>query len=449
MIKKYFFLFLFITFGLQAQHTIKATLINPGKETWAILYRVQGFQQNYVGQAILKNGYFTFKLNKSAQPGVYRLKYKLDKNDYLDFIYNNEDIELSFDPKNSGKTVKFIKSDENNMFKRYAESIAVPQSKLDSLQLLYFQPADAKKNAKIRQEYTKYLKDVNAVQQQFETMSKNMLSYHFIKASKRYNASAPYKDPSKYLAAIKTHFFDAIDFNNPHLLNSTLINDRINDFIFYVNVSQDPGTQENLYKKSINTVFSKISNSALKKELTYNLINRFSDKEDKVITEFLLHNYFDKLPVKDQDLAFRKSVLNKMKTSISSKAPNITWQDFSGNHSLYELKGAKYYLVLFWSSTCSHCLKEVPILYDYIKDKKNIKVVAVGLESGPNPWNAEMSKYPNFIHVFGKNKWQNKFAKAYSIHATPTYIVLDAYKNIISKQYGVEDVKKYFDKLKM
>jgi len=138
-----------------------------------------------------------------------------------------------------------------------------------------------------------------------------------------------------------------------------------------------------------------------------------------------------------------------MNINQTTKNAVINWQDFSGNHDLYSLKGYKYYLVLFWSSTCSHCLHEIPILYKYIKDKKAIKVIAVGLESGPNPWNKEMQKYPNFIHVFGANKWQNKFSKAYNIHATPTYIILDADKNIISKPYGEADVKKFFDNLKM
>ncbi|MFK5890157.1 MAG: TlpA disulfide reductase family protein [Flavobacteriaceae bacterium] len=446
MFRKYLFLLIFIGFGLQAQHTVKGTLINPGNQSWVILYRVNGFQQNYVAQVSIKEGRFTFNLDAKAQPGVYRLLYKSNKTDFLDFIYNKEDIELSFNPKDPSNTINFSKSNENNMFKKYANNIAVPQSKVDSLQLLYFQPADVTKNAKIRRDYTKYLKEVNTVQQRYETLSKDMLTYHFIKASKRYNATLPFKDPSHYLASIKAHFFDAIDFNSLQLLNSTLINDRINDYIFYVNVSQNPQTQNNLFKKSINTVFAKINNSTLKKDLTYNLIKRFSNKDNKTITEFLLSNYFDKLPAKDQDLAYKNRVLNEMKTVVNAKAPNITWQDFSGNHSLYELTGAKYYLIVFWSSTCSHCLHEIPILYTYIKDKKDVKVVAVGLESGPNPWNTEMNKYPNFIHVFGKNKWQNKFSKAYNIHATPTYIILDADKNIIDKPYGVEDVKKYFNK---
>jgi len=183
--------------------------------------------------------------------------------------------------------------------------------------------------------------------------------------------------------------------------------------------------------------------------MVYYFLKRFSKKDNKTITQFLLTNYFDNLPKSEQDLAYKKSISEKIKTAVNAKAPDITWQDFSGNHSLYKLTGAKYYLVLFWSSTCSHCLRQVPLLYNFMKDKKGIKVVAVGLENGPNPWNKEMNKYPKFIQVFGKNHWQNKFAKAYNIHATPTYIMLDANKKIIGKPYSLDDLEKYINKLKM
>ncbi len=251
------------------------------------------------------------------------------------------------------------------------------------------------------------------------------------------------------MANIKTHFFDGIDFNNPILIKSTLIIDRVNDYIFYVNVSQDQKMQENLYKTSIDAVFEKINNANLKKSLVYYLLKRFSTDENKAITEFLLTNYFDKLPVADQDSAYKNSIVEKMKIAVNAQAPNIFWKDSGVDKSLYKLNGAKYYLILFWSSTCSHCLHEVPILYDYLKDKKDIKVIAVGLEDGPNPWHTEMEKYPNFIHVFGEGHWLNKFAKEYDVHATPTYIILDSAKTIVSKPYAEADVKAFFNKLKM
>ncbi len=449
MIKKIVAVIFLFSFGLQAQHTITGRLINPTKETWIILYKIEGAEQSFIANATVKDGRFSFKLKKDAKPGVYRLLYKIDRSDYLDFIYNNEDIDLAFNPKDPASTVVFNKSAENKIFENYARNIAIPQSKVDSLQLLYFQTTDKQKDVKIVKAYIAKINAVNNMQNKYENLSSKMLSYNFIRASKRYNAKLPFKNPEKYLIAIKKHFFDYIDFNNKILLKSTLIIDRINDFVFYVNVSQNPKTQNNLYKISIDDVFQKIDNKTLYKNMVYYFLKRFSNKDDKTITMFLLNNYFDKLPSSEQDLVYKKSILEQMKTVVNTKAPDITWQDFSGNHSLYQLKGAKYYLILFWSSTCSHCLRQVPLLYKYIKDKKDIKVVAVGLENGPNPWNAEMRKYPDFIQVFGKNHWQNKFAKAYNIHATPTYIMLDANKTIIAKPYSLDDLEKFINKLKM
>ncbi|MCF6212594.1 MAG: redoxin family protein [Flavobacteriaceae bacterium] len=449
MIKKIAILILLISFGGQAQHSLSGELTQTAKADWLILYKVEGGSQSFVANTTITDKHFSFKLKKEATSGIYRLFFQMDKQKHLDFIYNNEDIVLSFDPNNPLGTVIFQKSKENNLFKKYTENIAVFQSKLDSIQMAYFQTSDAQITTKLRKDYAIKLKVINDIQQQFETMSKTMLTYHFIKASKRYNAALPFKKPEQYLTAIKKHFFDAVDFNNASLLKSTLITDRIVDYIFYVNISADNAMQERLYKNSVAEVFKRVSNKKLRKELTYYLIKRFSAQENKALTLFMFDEYFNKLPKEDQDLGFKEATFSKLKIMLNAKAPNITWQDFSGNHSLYALADAKYYLVLFWSATCSHCLHEVPLLYAYLKDKKDIKVIAVGLESNPNPWNMEISKYPNFIHVYGKNKWQNKFSRAYDIHATPTYIILDAHKRIVAKPYGEADVKKFFDKLKM
>ena len=449
MIKRIAVIALLFSVSLQAQHVLTGRLVKPTNESWVILYKIEGTKQSFIANSNIKNGQFHFIFKKEYKPGIYRLLYRTNGADYLDFIYNNEDIDLAFNPRNPSGTIVFNKSAENKMFENYAKDIAIPQRKLDSLQLNYFQTNNKLQEEKIKKAYVATLAAVNSTQKKYETSSSKMLVYDFIKASRRYNAKTPFKSPEKYLTAVKTHFFDAIDFNNQRLLKSTLIIDRINDYVFYVNVSQNRKTQNNLYKISLDNVFQKIDNQGLYKDLVYYFLKRFSKKDNSVITKFLLNNYFDNLPKSEQNLAYKKSILEKMKVVVNAKAPNITWQDFSGNHSLYQLHDAKYYLILFWSSTCPHCLRQVPLLYKYLKDKKNIKVIAVGLENGPDPWNREMNKYPDFIHVFGKNHWQNKFARAYNIHATPTYIVLDANKTIIAKPYSLEDLKNFINKLKM
>jgi len=103
---------------------------------------------------------------------------------------------------------------------------------------------------------------------------------------------------------------------------------------------------------------------------------------------------------------------------------------------------------VFWSSTCSHCLKEIPLLQSYIKtlETGKVQVVTIGLEDKPNRWQREILKYPEFIHVLGLGKWSFPLVQIYNVTATPTYYVLDKDKIISAKPYDFETLKKFLEK---
>ena len=99
------------------------------------------------------------------------------------------------------------------------------------------------------------------------------------------------------------------------------------------------------------------------------------------------------------------------------------------------MKNATNYVIVFWSSTCGHCLQEMPILYNYLKANTAVKVIAIGLEDDESKvgWQTMITDYKNFSHVYGKNKWKNKFAGDYGVNATPSFFVLDAQKKVLAK----------------
>jgi thiol-disulfide isomerase/thioredoxin len=103
-------------------------------------------------------------------------------------------------------------------------------------------------------------------------------------------------------------------------------------------------------------------------------------------------------------------------------------------------------MVVFWSTTCSHCLVEVPQLYEFIKDNSEVKVFAIALENDELGFNHYSEIFDKWTNILGLDKWQNKIARDYQINATPNYFILDANKKIISKPYALEDVKNYFNK---
>jgi thiol-disulfide isomerase/thioredoxin len=114
---------------------------------------------------------------------------------------------------------------------------------------------------------------------------------------------------------------------------------------------------------------------------------------------------------------------------------------------LTTLEGAESYIVVFWSSTCSHCLDEIPQLQTFIKTfpEGKVKVIAIGLEDEPYEWKDLTYNYPEFIHVYGEGKWDNDIGNAYGVTATPTYFVLDKDKKIIEKPIDFKALKGFYE----
>ncbi|MDX5583477.1 MAG: thioredoxin family protein, partial [Aureibaculum sp.] len=157
-------------------------------------------------------------------------------------------------------------------------------------------------------------------------------------------------------------------------------------------------------------------------------------------------NHYLQLPKELQDASFINDIKGQLKTAVGMPVPNILWTENSSQEDLYSLTDANYYVVAFWSSTCSHCLIEMPVLYDLLKDSSQIKVISLGLEddTSKSGWETQISNYPNFINIYGENKWQNQYARDYGVNATPSFFVLDKNKKVIAKPDDVEELKAFF-----
>lgn len=445
MLKKICFLLLFTSI-LSAQHSVNGKMEPASNYSWIVLYQLQGAKQNYIANAKVIDGEFSLTIPKNTEKGIYRLIYDLKNRLFVDFIYDNENIRFTFNPKYPDQFIKFTESENNKLYHAYLEAISLPQQKLDSLQVRYFNSSDKTEQENIVNSYYKFYSSLIAHQSNFEQLSNNKFVSHFIKASSRFNTSKPINTPSDYLVSIKTHFFHNIDFNNSALLNSSFINDKINDFIFYLNTSEDKKMLTQLQREAIATVINKIgSNKTLAKDIEEGLLYTFSQQENIVMVNYMLNQYLQ-LPKELQDTAFINDIKEQLKTAVGMPVPNIMWNENSTQKDLYGLTGSNYYVVAFWSSTCPHCLIEMPLLYDFLKDNSQTKVISVGLEDNTSKsgWETQIINYPKFINVYGENKWKNKFARDYGVNATPSFFVLDTDKKVIAKPDDVEELKAFF-----
>jgi thiol-disulfide isomerase/thioredoxin len=437
--KKLFLLLFLVSFSLQAQYKISGEMKPASKYTWVILYKTEGARQVFVKSGKVANGKFSFKLPADAKPGAYRVNYKTEGNGFVDFLFNKEDVAFTFNPAKAEQTIRFSKSTENKLYQEYINVVSNQQYKTDSLQIAYLKNPQAKTASLYRTQLAK----IAALQKQYLKKSSGKMVSHFIKATNRYNSSVIAKDPQVYLKSINDHFFDTIDFNNKALYNSTFLVDRITDYVFYMNYSDDPTKQRELHNTAVKIVLEKAKDQTFKKDIIEFLITQFVNASNIDFADYVLNSYYKKLPANIKNAKFISNYLERTIVEIGRIAPEITWKTNGENYKLSTINEANNYVLVFWSTSCGHCLKEIPQLHTFTKNIKNSKVIAFGMEeSNDKDWNKMIRSFTGWHHAIGLKKWENPIARTYQIYSTPTYIVLDKNKKIIAKPETLDELQK-------
>lgn len=422
-----------------AQYSIKGTFSPADEFNYALLYKITPETNEYVSNAEIKNGKFSFLLDSTVTKGMYRIVYALPQEENnFDIIYNaKENIELSFDQEIG---VNFVKSTENNLISSYTREMeAISQSIGD------FYNSDSKDTLALAKIFKKQLE----VQNKFEKNAKGTIAISFIKANKPY-IPKKFESIKVYIKNLKDYYFSYIDFNNETLQSSNFLSERITSYVFGM---RDENKDElATYKANIDDVFEEMREAkpSIKKSLLVILWQQMADLSLETTANYISDKYLISIAEKAQDKALVDQLKKFKNTSLGTAAPDFsfekTYGDVTTKTKLSAYNSANQYVIVFWSSSCSHCMQEIPLLQKFIKTqpKGKLKVIAIGLEDSQNNWKKLIPTYPEFVHVLGLGKWTNKLAVLYNINATPTYFVLDKDKKIIAKPNDIIELKEYF-----
>ncbi len=453
MNSKFLFLFLLFSYSLFAQkETAMDTLhitSKPATTTRLVLYSAEGAQQKYVSYVDALNGNFKLPIPKDLQHGMYRLVFDQATMNYIDFLYVGKALEFQFDPTNPQKAPEFKNSNENTTYFTKIQEFDSLQQKVDINQVAYFQTQDIAEKKALITAYKSLQSNLQLKKDSFMKSGASNLVKDLILANIHVKPQVPIENPNEYLPFIKAHYFDHVNFDNKNLINSSILIDKVMDYVFYLTVSDDVATQNEMYKAAIKEILQKIDNDLIRKGFTQALLQSFAKEENIAVADYLFE-FYDKLPSDLQNPTYRAELQQELSTAIGRTAPNFGWKEKEKTVKLSKLEDYDNYIIVFWSTTCPHCMVEMPKLYEYTKDNKKIKVILVGLETedSQGTWKSETYYYPEFTHVLALNKWENAIVRSYNVHATPYYFVLDADKKIIDKPYELIDLKVFFKGLK-
>jgi peroxiredoxin len=184
-----------------------------------------------------------------------------------------------------------------------------------------------------------------------------------------------------------------------------------------------------------------------KTHVYYNLWLQLAASGYNATSDFVFNTYLKDLALATDNIEIVSNIEIHNRLRIGAKAPEIIWNTNGVEASLSSLEGTNSYVLVFWSSTCSHCLNELPKLHGRLHAKKGVHVLAVGLEDEANYWQMESANLPEFTHAISKGKWESEAAKLYAINQTPTYFILDSEKRILAKPEDYKDVLNYLENM--
>ena len=424
-IKQTLLLFL-MAYAVQAQHKISGSFAPAKDYTYVIAYRIMPGTQAYIADTAVNNGNFTLTLPTSAGPGTCRLVYAVPQEQfYFDVLYDGkEDIKLNFDALN-GPT--YSASEENKIYNAYFKEI----TGLKQMFIDFYKDGDTDTNA-----YRKLIQESNQAQTAYEESTKGMLVHEFIVANRPYIPS-DYETEQAYWQNKKDHYFDFVDLKNPTLQASGFLTDRVNGYVF-TSIStavQTKAESERVYRTNIQTVNGKLQGTdpMFQQHVLYGLWSKAASFGFDETSDYIFNSYLKSLATRTNNQKIIDDIEKHNRLRFGATAPDIVWQDGDATKKLSELEGADCYVLVFWSSTCSHCLSELPPLHKKMASFNDVKVIAVGMEDDDVSWKLESAKLSGFEHAMALGKWESKYAKSYAISQTPTYFVLDKDKHIIAK----------------
>ncbi len=414
----------------------------------ASLYSLELGFLNQIGKTVSdNNGKFLFIANKlNLNIGLYRIF--LESNEWFDIIFDRNDIEIHSTKNNLRGNFNVIKSKSNILYYSFLSLHNIYKRELNKLILVTSQSEKNQqefeiqkgKFEKIKKKYKDFLTT---------TTNKNSFVSRYIKSMQ--TPILKHFEKVNIKPFLIKHSLDNVDFNDVGLINSDVF---VNKAIELIGYYTDPKFSKIQQKNKYITAIDDILNKAKVNELVYHgivefLIEGFKKLNFLGIIDYIVENY-----VLPDDLCIDSQTDNSIQMRIDQAkyfkkgviVPNIILPDSNGRKiSLFEIK-AKVKLILFYSSSCSHCKELMPQIKNIHDSNKNdeFEILGISLDNDFDTWVNYIKKnnltWTNISDLMG---WKSETAYDYFIYATPTMFLVDKNNRLIGKVNTFEKLNNF------
>ena len=412
---------LFVAAFFKAQFSVNVKAPSDFNASEAYLYKLNGSKDLIIDKAIKKNNAWDFNV-KEKYEGMMKIFFP-EANSSVSFVTENSNVSLSFTSKN-GKVAKTDYLDDvNNIFYSIQDQQKKREQILPALyQIQNFYKENSEFGVALKNEISNLSADIV-----FDSDKHPFLSYYFKTYQNFLQESVGKKNPT---------------------------NDEI---ISFLNNTQNYLETSSLLKPILMVFLSNTSRSSLGDEVDKLLtaVNVETPRGQTILSELIeIFNVYSIKDLKEKYLTEAKNlkctINDRLANTIKSNAnteigkiiPNNTFLNPVNTKvkSLHDVKADKKIIIL-WSSTCSHCEKEIGemvLQYNKLKEK-NIEVVGLSLDSDAKSYSDKVKMLP-WINDTELKGWFSSYVDTYNVHATPTFYIVDAKNKIIAKPDNFSEI---------
>lgn len=389
------------------------------------LYTLNGSKDLLETKELRKGNSWSINVAK-PYTGMMKL-YFPENNISINFISENKNVKLKFDmEQNKIANVQYL--DESNFMMNNLQD--VQQKKEYILPALYQMKEYYKGN-------TDFGKSLDTEILRLSNGSESLAKYPFVNFYNTNYAKYLEKNATKKTLT-HAEIIDFLTKSNDMLETSSLLKPIL---IAYLNV----GPSSNV-SADIDTLLKAVNVETPRGQTVLSeLIEIFDTYDMKDLkNKYLTEASNLKCTINDR---LSSTIATNKNTEVGAMFPNQIFNQPTNTKtkSLAEVKADKK-VIIFWSSTCSHCEAELPkILEKYNAMKaQNIQVIGLSLDNEKAPYENKVKNLP-WINDSELKGWYSSYVDKYNVHATPTYFVLDANNKIIAKPDHAADVISYLN----
>lgn len=418
-------------FALQAQFTVTIQTPAGFKDQDAILYTLNGSKDIIVTKEQGKNNVWMFKYPNNYM-GMMKV-YFPSSNNTVNFISENKDVSLKLDIQNNKiKDVAYL-DEANELMSKQQEGSQKKELILPALtQIKEYYKDNTDFGKALKTEIDRLSGNSGAI----DASKHPFISYYNTNYSKFLSNSSNQSDQSKKVN--QDEVINFIDKSGDMLETSSLLRPLLVAYLNSGGNANVTGSVDKLLDRL--KVETPRGQTVLSELIDIFDAYQMDEFKNKYIT--LAKNL--KCTITDRLASTLKSNAN---AELGSVFPNYKFQSATNTtaKSLHEVKADKK-IIVFWSSTCSHCENELPKLLNKYNDLKgkNVQVIALSLDVDKNSYSKKIAAFP-WINDTELRGWNSSYVDTYNVHATPTYFILDANNKIINKPEHVGNVLEYFN----